>query len=94
MTRQQWKDGIESVGIVAIIASLIFVGIETRNSTNQAILTTQALEISAYQELMTNIEEMNMLTMQSDAAASTMRSRLACLCAESYRATPPPWYVD
>lgn len=72
MTREQWKDALESVGIIAIIASLIFVGIETRNSTQQAILTTQALEITAYQELMTNIEEMNTLTMHSDAAASTM----------------------
>jgi hypothetical protein len=72
MTRLRWKDTLESVGIIAIIASLIFVGIETRNSTQQAKLTTQALEITAYQELMTNIEEMNTLTMHSDAAAATM----------------------
>ena len=72
MTREQWKDALESVGIIAIIASLIFVGIETRNSTQQAVLTTQALEITAYQDLNTNIEEMNILTMHSDAAASTM----------------------
>ena len=72
MTREQWKDALESVGIIAIIASLIFVGIETRNSTHQAALTTQALEITAYQDLNTNIEEMNILTMHSDAAASTM----------------------
>ena len=72
MTRQRWKDALESVGIIAIIASLIFVGIETRNSTRQAALTTQALEITAYQDLNTNIEEMNILTMHSDAAASTM----------------------
>ncbi len=72
MTRLRWKDALESVGIIAIIASLIFVGIETSNSTQQAKLTTQALEITAYQELMTNIEEMNILTMHSDAAAFTM----------------------
>jgi len=72
MTRHRWKDALESVGIIAIIASLIFVGIETRNSTQQAVLTTQALEITAYQELVTNIEEINTLTMHSDAAASTM----------------------
>ena len=72
MTRQRWKDTLESVGIISIVASLIFVGIETRNSTQQAVLTTQALEITAYQELNTNIEEMNILTMHSDAAASTM----------------------
>ncbi len=72
VNRQQWKDSLESVGIVAIIASLIFVGIETRNSTKQADLTTQALEIAAYQELMTNIEELNVLSLQDDNVASVM----------------------
>ena len=72
MTRQQWKDALEGVGFIAIIASLIFVGIETRNSTKQATLTTQALEITAYQELMTNIEELNTISMQDDEVASVM----------------------
>ena len=72
MNRQQWKDVLESFGIVAIIASLIFLGIETRNSTKQAILTTQSLEIAAYQELMSNIEELNTLSMHNDVAASVM----------------------
>jgi hypothetical protein len=72
MTRQQWKDTLEGVGVIAIISSLIFVGIETRNSTKQAILTTQALEISAYQELMTNIEELNTISIQDDTVASVM----------------------
>ena len=72
MNRQQWKDILESCGIMAIIASLIFVGIETRNSTRQAMLTTQALEITAYQELMTNIEELNTLSLHNDVAATVM----------------------
>jgi hypothetical protein len=72
MNRQQWKDVLESFGIIAIIASLIFVGIETRNSTKQAILMTQALEISAYQELMTNIEELNYLAITNDSMASVL----------------------
>ena len=58
MTRVQLKDLLEGIGFVAIIASLVFVGIETRNSTRQAVLTTQTLEISAYQELMDNISEL------------------------------------
>ena len=45
--RTYQKDLAEAVGFVAIIASLIFVGIETRNSTKQAELNTQALEITA-----------------------------------------------
>lgn len=59
MTRENLKDLVELIGFAAIVASLIFVGIETRNSTKQAILTTQALEISAYQDMIDNISEMN-----------------------------------
>lgn len=70
MTREQRKDLLEGFGFVAIIASLIFVGLETRNSTKQAALTSQALEISAYQELMDNIAELNMIVVQ-DAEVAT-----------------------
>lgn len=74
MNRTQWKDLLEGVGIVAIIASLLFLAIETRNSTRQAVLTTQALEISAYQELMNNIAELNRIVMQ-DAEVSAFLSK-------------------
>jgi hypothetical protein len=70
VTRKQVKDWLEGIGFVAIIASLIFVGIETRNSTKQAMLTTQALEISAYQELMDNVAELNMLVVQDAEVAA------------------------
>lgn len=72
MTREKWKDILEGVGFVAIIASLIFVGIETRNSTKQAVLTTQALEMSAYQDLIDNILDMNMLIIQDPEVAALM----------------------
>ena len=70
MTRRQLKDRLEGIGFAAIIASLIFVGIETRNSTKQAALTTQAMEISAYQELMDNIAELNTLVVQDAEVAA------------------------
>lgn len=70
MTRMQLKDWLEGIGFIAIIASLVFVGIETRNSTRQATLTTQALEISAYQELMDNIAELNKLVVQDAEVAA------------------------
>jgi len=65
MTREQRKDLLEVIGFVAIIASLVFVGFETRNSTRQAALTAQALEISAYQDLMDNIAQLNMNAVQN-----------------------------
>lgn len=72
MTREHLKDLLEGIGFVAIIASLVFVGIETRNSTKQAVLNTQALEIAAYQELMDNIAQMNEHVIQDPEVAAFM----------------------
>ena len=72
MNRQQWKDLLEGIGFLAIIASLVFVGLETRNGANQTLLNTQAMEISAYQELTNSISEMNALAIQSEHSATVM----------------------
>ena len=72
MNRQTWKDLLEAIGFAAIIASLIFLAIETRNSTRQAELNTQAIEISAYQDLMNNIAEMNALTASNPEVSRIM----------------------
>ena len=66
MDRQQIKDILEGVGFVAVIASLVFVGIETRNSSQQTALNTQAVEMAAYQELMNTIQEINELTLSDN----------------------------
>ena len=63
---------MEQIGFVAIIASLVFVGIETRNSTRQAVLTTQTLEISAYQALTANISEMNAVGLANENVAAIL----------------------
>ena len=70
MSREELKDLLEGIGFLAIIASLIFVGIETHNSTRQAALTTQALEIAAYQELMDNIAQLNTLSVENAEVAA------------------------
>ncbi len=76
MSPTKWKDVVELAGILAIVASLVFVGIETRISTQQAILTNRALEIAAYQELMDNIANMNVIQMQdADLAALMFKAR-------------------
>ena len=45
---------MEGTGFVAIVASLIFVGLETRHSAMQAELNKRALQIAAYQDLINN----------------------------------------
>ena len=77
MTREQFKDWLEGVGFAAIIASLVFVGIETRNSTQQAILTTQTLEITAYQELMDNISNLNTIVVEDPEVAALLLKAFA-----------------
>jgi hypothetical protein len=49
MIRESWKGLVEAVGLLAVIASLVFVGIETRNSADQAAINTRAIEIASYQ---------------------------------------------
>jgi len=76
MKRENWKNLMEAVGGVAIVASLIFVGMETRNSTIQAELTTRAIEITAYQDLIDNISDMNALTIENEYVARLMYKSL------------------
>lgn len=65
MKTTNWKDIAELVGMAAIVLSLIFVGIETRNGTIQAELNTRALEMAAYQQLIENIAHMNTLNIEN-----------------------------
>jgi len=72
MTRAELKDILEGAGFVAIIASLVFVGIETRNSAEQAKLNTQAVQISAYQDLMDNSAQLNALAVEDVEVGSLL----------------------
>jgi len=72
MSRRQWKDFLEAIGFAAVIASLVFVGIETRSSTRQAALTAEALELSSYQQLLDNIARMNEQIIQNPEVAALM----------------------
>ena len=73
MNRQQWKDLLEVIGFLAIIGSLYFVGIETRNSAQQTALNTQAVQISAYQALTANILGANAIAIADEDAAAILR---------------------
>jgi len=76
MNRQQVKDILEAIGFLAIIASLYFVGVETQDSAKQTALNTQAVQIAAYQELITSIASMNAISIEGkDAAAILVEMR-------------------
>lgn len=69
---ERWRTVVEVTGILAVVASLVFVGIETQNSTKQAILNTQALEIASYQELIDSILELNSQALGDPEVAALM----------------------
>lgn len=73
MTRERQKDVLESIGLIAVIASLIFVGIETRNGAIQAELNTEALEMTAYQQMIDSINDMNALAIENPQLRNAIR---------------------
>ena len=61
MDRSQRKELLEVIGFVAIIASLIFVGIETRSSTEQSRLANQSLLNESYKNVRESMGQMAMI---------------------------------
>jgi hypothetical protein len=53
----------EIISAFAVVAGLIFVGLEIRQSTDQAALNTRALETAAYQDLIAQILQINTVTL-------------------------------
>ncbi len=72
LERKTIKDIAEAIGFGAIILSLYFVAVETREATEQTRLNTQALEIAAYQSLIDSISDMNKLVVESEDAANVI----------------------
>ena len=71
--QERTKDVLERVGLLAVIASLIFLGIETRNGAIQAELNTEAVEMAAYQQLIDSINEMNALAIENPQLRSAIK---------------------
>ena len=55
---------LEIVSAIAIVISLIFVGFEIKNSSEQMELNTQAIRITAYQDLIGRIVDINKLAIE------------------------------
>ena len=55
----------EIASAAAVVISLIFVGLEVRESARQTELNTQSLQLSAYQDLIGQIGTINVLNIQN-----------------------------
>ncbi len=54
---------------LAVVLSLVFVGLEVREASRQTGLNTEAIQIAAYQDLVAQISELNRLLVEPDAAS-------------------------
>ncbi len=62
--RQERRRFGEIASAVAVVLSLIFVGLEVRESAQQTELNTQSLQVSAYQDVISQISAMNVLNIE------------------------------
>ena len=56
---------VEIASAVAVVISLIFVGLEVRESARQTALNTQSLQVSTYQDLIAQIGDVNALMLEN-----------------------------
>ncbi len=62
---ERWALIAEIVGGIAIVVSLGVVAFEINRGTEQTALNTSALEIASYQDLITNISNLNEMAISS-----------------------------
>lgn len=87
MNREQRKDVLESVGFLALIASLIFVGIETRNSAEQAEVANQSMKDASMQAVTNQLLDWHLAL-----ASNEDLSRIVTLAESSpLKANPAEW---
>lgn len=58
----------ELVSVIAVVLSLVFVGLEVRETARQTALNTESVQVTAYQNLISQIAEFNRLLLQPDVA--------------------------
>jgi hypothetical protein len=63
---------LEIVSAVAVVISLVFVGMEIRNSTEQTEQNTRALQVSAYQDLINRIVDMNAIDIEDGTSIESL----------------------
>ena len=69
---QRTSDILEIISAIAIVLSLIFVAVEIRNSSEQVEQNTQALQITAYQDLIGRIVEINAIGIEESVTIESL----------------------
>ena len=63
---------IEVFSAIAVVVSLVFVGLEIRNSSEQVEQNTEMMQISAYQDLIGRIVEMNAIAIEQGVSIESL----------------------
>jgi len=70
---QNWALIAEIVGGIAVVLSLIFVGLEVRQSASETALNTQSIRASAYQDLVQQLSDINSLLIENPELSRVRR---------------------
>jgi len=70
----KWALLAEIIGGIAVVLTLIFVGLQIRQSSVESSLNTRAIEVSAYQELSNQINAVSFEAMTNSDFAELLRS--------------------
>ena len=73
---QRWALVAEIVGGIAVVLSLVFVGFQIKQSSEETAMNTRALQATAYQNLIAQIESMNTLIIQDPEFADLFNRML------------------
>jgi len=63
---------LEVISALVVVISLVFVGLEIRNSTEQTEQNTRTLQVSAYQDLISRIVDLNMIAIEESVTIETL----------------------
>lgn len=63
---------LEIISALVVVISLVFVGLEIRNSTEQTEQNTRTLQVSAYQDLISRIVDLNMIAIEESVTIETL----------------------
>ena len=64
----------EIASAIAVVVSLVFVGLEVRETARQTELNTEALRLAAYQDLISQISDFNMALLDPEVASVYLRA--------------------
>jgi|GEM_PF-3411427 len=70
---QKWALVAEIIGGLAVVLSLVFVALEIRQSSEETATNTKAISVSAYQDLIAQIIDINSAVMNDEELADILR---------------------